>query len=299
MTVASLDDVHVSYGDTPALRGLTLSIPRDYGVTGFLGRNGAGKTTTIRAMLGLVAPSSGDVRLFGRSPVGDPSVREAASVMFAENGLLSELSVRENLAVWAGIWGMPSPRVAAVLDDLGIADLAGKRFRDLSSGNRRIAALARALLPRSDFLILDEPTSSLDPARAIEVRSMISELRADRNILISTHNLPEAEELCDHVFIIHEGRVVATGSPSELSAQAGCCIVRIEGARDRLSFRGEDYTTDREGLLRLPLRPSEKPSQLLAELVTEGHAVEEFRAARRSLAEVFISVTEPRAEATE
>lgn len=298
MTVASLDDVHVSYGDTPALRGLTLSIPRDYGVTGFLGRNGAGKTTTIRAMLGLVAPSSGDVRLFGRSPVGDRSVREAASVMFAENGLLTELSVRENLSAWAGLWGLPPTRVTGVLNDLGITGLAGKRFRDLSSGNKRIAALARALLPRSDLLILDEPTSSLDPARAIEVRRMISELRADRNVLISTHNLPEAEELCDHVFIIHEGRVVATGSPSELSAQAGCCLVRIEGL-DRFSFRGEDYTVNQEGLFRLPLRSNERPSELLSELVAEGHAVEEFKAATRSLAEVFISVTEPGSEVPE
>ncbi|MBN1435180.1 ABC transporter ATP-binding protein [Candidatus Fermentibacterales bacterium] len=288
--IALLDDVHASYGNTHALRGLDFSIPEGSGVIGLLGRNGAGKTTAIRAILGLVRPSAGSVRVFGLDPLEGSGVRRRSSVMFAEDGLLREMTVRENLRTWAGISGIATGRVGETMELLGITPMAGRRVSELSSGNRRITALARALLQDSDLLILDEPTSSLDPARAIDVRRMIATLREGRAILVSTHNLAEAEELCDYLVILHEGRAVAEGSPEALSEEAGACVVATE-SRGPVLFQGKSFLPGADGLARVPLPDGWGPAKLLAELIADGVLVTEFRPARRSLAEVFLSAT--------
>ena len=289
--IAGLDDVHVSYDGTPALRGLELDLYRGAGISGLLGRNGAGKTTTIRTILGLVRPSGGSVQVFGEDPSVSFGVRRRMSVMLAEDGLLREMTVRENLVSWAGLFGVDRRRVDELLEGFELMEMRGRRVSDLSTGYRRVVALARAMIPEYELLILDEPTSSLDPARAIEVRRMILDLKLDRTILISTHNLAEAEELCDHISIIHEGRIAAAGSPESLAGEARGCLVRTASG-GVLEIGGETLLPGPDDYVRVPLREGEQPSELLRRLVESGIAVAEFRPARKTLAEVFMEATD-------
>jgi len=282
--------VSVSYGAVTALDGLDLEIP-GRGVFGLLGRNGAGKTTAIRTVLGLVKTSAGCLEVFGEDPGRSGWNRRRTSVLFAEDGLVASLSVRDNLSVWAGLHGVgrgeASTRASAVLEEIGIADSAGTRVKDLSTGNRRLAALARTFLVPADMVILDEPTSSLDPVRAAEVRQVIGRLAGSRLVLLSTHNLPEAEELCDRVAIVDRGRALISGPPGELEGLPDRCFVRVESGPVR--HRGEEHAPDGEGGALIECIGS--PADLLAELLASGNRVVEFRPYRKSLSGVFLDLT--------
>lgn len=281
--------ISVCYGVVTALDGLDLEIP-DRGVFGLLGRNGAGKTTAIRALAGLVKASAGSLEVFGGDPAAGGS-RRRLSVLFAEDGLLPSLTVRENLRVWAGLHGRSrresDPRVAAVLDEIGIPDSSGIRVKELSTGNRRLAALARTFLLPADMVILDEPTSSLDPVRAREVRQVIARLAGSRLVLLSTHDLHEAEELCDRVAIIDRGRLVVSGPPESLDNLPDRWFVRVE--EGPVIFRGESHPPSEEG--GAVLGCGDAPADVLAELLASGNRVVEFRPYRRSLSGIFLDLT--------
>jgi ABC-2 type transport system ATP-binding protein len=189
-------------------------------VLGLLGPNGAGKTTTLHVLLGLVAPSAGSVRLFGLDP--HARKREALRrVAFASPEALMDwrLSVRENLGVYARLHGAPRGALERALERFELRDLAGQRFGELSLGQQTRAGLARALLHDPALLILDEPTSSLDPDVADRTRRQLLELRAERglSLLYTSHNMQEVESMCDRVVFLHRGRVVAEGTPLEIS----------------------------------------------------------------------------------
>ena len=169
-------DVFVKYGMITALDGLDLEIP-EKGVFGLLGRNGAGKTTAIRVITGLVWLSAGILNVFGENPWKRGFPRDRISVLFAEDGLSPSLTVHENLRVWAGFHGFNKEESGIfsreIIRKLGIEDMKQSRVSDLSTGNRRIVAVARTFMLPSDMVVLDEPTSSLDPVRAIEIRDVI------------------------------------------------------------------------------------------------------------------------------
>lgn len=273
-----------------ALNGFDLEIP-GRGVFGLLGRNGAGKTTAIRTIVGLVQPCSGEVEVFGGDPLNSLWNRDRISVLFAEDGLIPSLTVLENLSVWAGFHGVrrnDADRAGlALLDSTGNADLAGRQVKELSTGNRRLAALARTFLMPSDMVILDEPTASLDPVRASEVRMAIDRLSESRLVLLSTHNLPEAEELCDAVAIIDSGRVLLSGSPGLLEDTPGKLLVRAEAGS--LTYRGSVHEPGAGGTVIIDSEGD--PADVLAELLECGNRVTEFRPYRRDLAGVFMELT--------
>lgn len=282
--------ISVRYGGVTALDGLDLDIPAR-GVFGLLGRNGAGKTTAIRALVGLVVPFSGSLEVFG----GDPAVsgwnRDRISVLFAEDGLLPPLTAEENLIVWAGLHGVHRREAAglagAVLDSTGITAHARTRVKELSTGNRRLAALARTFMLPSDMVMLDEPTSSLDPVRAVEVRRAIDRLAESRLVLLSTHNLNEAEELCDLVAIIDGGRLVVSGPPGELERMPDRFLVRTEAGG--VDFRGTRHEPLTDGSV--VIECGDPAADVLAELLTAGNRVTEFRPYRKNLAGVFMDLT--------
>ncbi len=285
--MVSIRQLSVSYGTVCALDGLSLDIPGK-GVFGLLGRNGAGKTTTIRSILGLVKRDAGEVLVSGRDPSGDSSVRRRISVLFSEDGLVPALSVTDNLRVWAGLFSHGKAESEELADEilvkLGIGDMSGKSVRDLSTGNRRIVALARTFMLESDIYILDEPTSSLDPVRAVEVRKMISILAGVKPVVLSTHNLHEAEELCSEIAIIDSGKLVMTGRPGEMGADQGMYFVRSESYP--LVYRGSSIEPAEDGCVLL--ESDESPSDVLAELVGSGNRITEFRPMKRTLSEVFL-----------
>jgi ABC-2 type transport system ATP-binding protein len=275
----------VDYGMHRALDGLSLEIPSS-GLFGLLGRNGAGKTTTIRAIAGLVKPAAGSISVLGKAPEPESDVRKRISVLFAEDGLVVNMTARENLEAWGVVNGLPRRRSrdlsTAALKRLGILQQGGRLVRDLSTGVRRIIVLARAFMLERELVLLDEPTSSLDPVKAEEARDMLRDLAADRPILLSTHNLTEAEELCGSVAIIHLGRVVWNAAPG-LSGPAGVYEVFVEG--NALSWKGTAIEPDEKGMHLVDSGLG--PADTLAQLVSEGARIREFRPRRRGLADVF------------
>ncbi|MFO7948779.1 MAG: ABC transporter ATP-binding protein [Candidatus Fermentibacteraceae bacterium] len=285
----AIEGLHVRYGRIMALDGLDMRVPAG-GVTGLLGRNGAGKTTTIRAILGLVRPREGEIRVLDSPP--SRTTRARTSVLFAEHGLVPEMTLMENLVCWGMINSLglaeARSRAEAVLHTLGTLHSAAAPVRELSSGNRRLAGIARAFMLPRDLVLLDEPTASLDPVRAEEIRAGIRELAGHSAVLLSTHNLVEAEELCDRVVIIHNGRRLAGGTPEELSEPGDVHLVRTESGT--ALFRGQRHRPDGKGFVRLDSGVS--AADTLAELLREGNRVVEFRPERKSLSQTFLELAE-------
>jgi ABC-2 type transport system ATP-binding protein len=221
------------FGNVTALEGATFTIPVGQ-VVGLLGHNGAGKTTTIRLLNGLLGPTSGSARTLGLDPWQDgPTVRARSGVLTETPSLDERMSAREAMLFWAELWGVPRGEVRRRTEDLlerfDLAERADDRVGGYSRGMRQRLALARTLLHDPPLLFLDEPTAALDPIAAISVRDWVRSLAAgrDRTILICTHNLAEAQELCDRVIILRRGRVVADGTPEQV-ADAASIPVALE-----------------------------------------------------------------------
>ena len=202
-----------------ALQGISFEVRRGE-VLGLLGPNGAGKTTTLHVLLGLIRPTEGTVEVFGRDPQrrGDATLSRTA---FASPEALMDwrLTLIENLRVYAMLQGAQRGAVERALEQLEIASEARSKFGDLSLGQQTRAGLARALLADPELLILDEPTSSLDPDIADKTRRLLLEIRRARglSILYTSHNMSELEQVCDRVLFLRQGRIVAEGTPLEVS----------------------------------------------------------------------------------
>jgi ABC-2 type transport system ATP-binding protein len=210
------------FGENRALDGLDFAVRRGE-VFGFLGPNGAGKTTTVRVLNGILAPSAGEVRVFGLDPLArGAEVRRRSGVLTETPALYESLPARENLAIFGALYGVPQEalpgQVARVLELLGLADRADEKAGAFSRGMKQRLAIARALLHEPELVFLDEPTAGLDPEAARHVTELIEVLsRAEgRTVFLCTHNLLEAQRLCSRVAVINKGRLLAVGSPAEL-----------------------------------------------------------------------------------
>jgi ABC-2 type transport system ATP-binding protein/sodium transport system ATP-binding protein len=197
-------------------------------VFGLLGPNGAGKTTTLRILLGLLEPTSGRATLDGHSATEAPNeVKRRVGLVSAGTGLYQHLSVRELLLFFADLYGMPPADAEQELWHLsallGIQDLLGRRCGTLSTGQKQRVQLARALIHRPPILLLDEPTLGLDVLGSQVVAEFIQHLRSQgKAVLLTTHQLDEAERLCDRFGLLHRGRLVSSGTLLELQAATGC-----------------------------------------------------------------------------
>jgi ABC-2 type transport system ATP-binding protein len=215
------------FGDLVAVDKLNLEVfPGE--VFGFLGHNGAGKTTTIRLLNGVLAPSSGMACVFDLDPMDDgPAVRRQTGILTETPSLDERLTGRENLEIYADLYGVPpaevSDRVGHLLETFELAQRADERAGDYSKGMKQRLALARALLHRPPLLFLDEPSAGLDPLAARRVHEMITRLSHEerRTVFLCTHNLAEAQKLCDRVAVLEHGRLVALGTPADLARQWG------------------------------------------------------------------------------
>ena len=222
--VLRLDGVTRRFGRVVALDDLTLEVGTGE-VVGLLGHNGAGKTTTVRLLAGLLGPDAGLVRVGGLDPVVDgAAVRQRLGVLPARPIVDDRLTGTQNLAFAAAVFGM-APDVARdraeeLLAAFGLAARADERVGGYSTGLRQRLSLARVLLTEPEVLLLDEPTAALDPVAARQVISTLAVLasRSDRTVVVCTHDLAEAEALCDRVIVLANGRSIAEGSPAELAA---------------------------------------------------------------------------------
>jgi ABC-2 type transport system ATP-binding protein len=201
-----------------AVRGVTFSVRRGE-LFALLGTNGAGKTSTLEVLEGLAPPTEGSVRVLGHDPCRDRSlVRRRMGIMLQEGGFPSDLTVAETGRMWAGTLSASRP-VAEALEMVDLGHRARVAVRSLSGGERRRLDLAMAILGRPEVLFLDEPTTGLDPESRRRTWLLIRELlAAGTTVVLTTHYLEEAEELADRLAIMHQGRIVRTGTPAEVAA---------------------------------------------------------------------------------
>jgi ABC-2 type transport system ATP-binding protein len=212
------------YGEFTAVRDVSFTVP-DGEILGILGPNGAGKTTTIRMITGFLPPTDGQVTVNGHDLFAEPSrARREIGYLPETVALYPEMRVSEYLAFRARLEGMGRADARQAIGETVERCLIGEVERQiigtLSKGYRQRVGLAAAILHRPRVLVLDEPTVGLDPKQIIAIRELIRELGRDRTLLLSTHILPEVEQLCYRVLIIDRGRLVADGTPSELRHQA-------------------------------------------------------------------------------
>jgi ABC-2 type transport system ATP-binding protein len=279
------------FGSTVAVDDLTFAIRRGR-ITGFLGPNGAGKSTTLRALLGLVAPSSGEARVEGSRyrELSDPlgtvgAVLEAHSFHPGRSG-------RNHLRVLATAAGLPVARVDEVLAEVELTAAARRRTGGYSLGMRQRLSVAGALLGRPGLLVLDEPANGLDPEGIRWLRDFLRSFAAGGGtVLISSHVLPEVAQIADEVVIIHRGRLVAQEPlPALTTRSAGGSIVRSPEAdrlRERLAGNGIEATAAGDGELRVAA-PPERVGEAAA---AAGIVLHELRAEGASLEEVFLELT--------
>jgi ABC-2 type transport system ATP-binding protein len=229
----------IHFGEIVAVDGLSLEVGAGE-VFGLLGHNGAGKTTTVRLLNGVLAPRAGEMSVLGLSPTRDgPALRRRTGVLTEVPSVDDRLTALENLTFYGRFHSIPGRelprRVNELLEEFGLAERAKDRVGTYSKGMRQRLALARSLLHDPELLFLDEPTSGLDPVAARHVHALIGRLRERaRTIVLCTHNLLEAERLCDRVAVLRAGRVLAVGTPAELGERFGVGRVELEVEPERM-----------------------------------------------------------------
>jgi ABC-2 type transport system ATP-binding protein len=222
-SIIETTDLSRAFGAVQALNGLSLHV-HEGEVFGMLGPNGAGKTTTVRLLNSVLSPSRGKARVLGLDPVTQgAALRQRTGVLTETPSLYERLTARENLTIFAKLYSVPAAQVAArVNEQLELFDLTARaddRAGGFSKGMKQRLALARALLHQPELLFLDEPTAGLDPEAARHVTQMIQQLshQKGRSVFLCTHNLDEAQRLCDRVAVMNHGSLLACGSLDELS----------------------------------------------------------------------------------
>jgi ABC-2 type transport system ATP-binding protein len=305
--VISTHGLSKRFGGRVAVEGLTLAVPAGE-IVGLLGPNGAGKTTTLRMLAGIIAPTSGTATVNGLDPATAPEkVHEFVGFLTESPGFYERQSAARNLAYFAAFYDGIDAKAAARrgLERMGLADRGGDKVGAFSKGMKQRLALARVLLHEPRILFLDEPTAGLDPEAARDLRELIVSLKKEgRTILLSTHNLTEAEGLCDRIAVFHT-RLVALDTPGALRERQFERRTRVRLASVTEDFlaalRAEPFvrSAEREADGALDVRladPDRDRPRLVARLVEMGGQILEVREAERSLEDVYLSLIE---EATE
>lgn len=286
--VRAVDDISFSLGEGEVL--------------GLLGPNGAGKTTTIRMLISVLKPTSGTITIFGRELRKERS-RTLQDVAFASTytNLPLFLTVEENLHIHGMLFGMPraerAQRMKELLGFFEVYELRNNRVNQLSAGQRTRVMLAKAFLPRPKIALLDEPTASLDPDIALEVRAFVNQQRKKEgvSILFSSHNMREVAELCDRVIFLKAGKIVAVNSPLQLAAEAKQSIIHLKNVS--LIEKLQDYAAQHS--IRRDVQGSEVflhvseggEAKVLTELVELGVRFSAIAIEKPSLEDFFLKLT--------
>ena len=294
------------YGETPALRGVSFSIDRGQ-VVGLLGPNGAGKTTLMKILVGFLLPSSGTVRVADLDVVQQPrSVQERIGYLPENAPLYHDMLVQEFLHFCAEMRGLsPDARrssIERVVENCGLAEVITRPIGHLSKGYRQRVGLAGAMVHDPEILILDEPTTGLDPNQIAEIRVLIRELGKEKTLILSTHILPEVEATCDRAVILIDGLVRADGTLRELTRsreqvvttkvpdqiEARRVLVAVPGVAGIKSVSALDgFTT-----FRLSIEEDRQVGEAIAAALREkGWPLRELRRDERTLEQVFRELT--------
>jgi len=288
----------VRYGELVAVDGLSF-IARGGTVTALLGPNGAGKTSTVETLEGYRRPSDGTVRVLGLDPVADHRrLMPSIGVMLQDGGVATGIRPLEVLRLFASYYDDPDDP-DALLERVGLGDRRRVPWRHLSGGERQRLSLALALVGRPRVAFLDEPTAGIDPAGRQLIRRIVAELRdAGVCVLLTTHDLDEAERLADHVLIVDGGRLLAAGSPAELMGATDDGEIRFgappgldtASLARRLDGAAVTEVAPGEYLVATPATPA-AVAALTAWLAERDLPLAELRAGRKRLEDVFLRLT--------
>jgi ABC-2 type transport system ATP-binding protein len=309
--VITVEGLERRFGIVTALRDVSFTV-RPGQIYGLLGPNGAGKTTTVRILAGLIAPSAGRVRVvdleLGRD---NRQIRSLTGILTESPGLHDRLTARQNLTYYARLYGLTDAALRAAVDRylavVGLTDAADRRVGGYSKGMRQRVAIARALLHEPRVIYLDEPTSALDPEAAKSIRELVVTLRDEgRSIVLCTHNLDEAERVCDRIGILN-GRLLAEGTPAELRRRGRAAATRVA-----LDGGSVDASVLAAALGALPFvrnaraeggdlwvelaQPRRDTPELVRELVTRGARVMAVAEDVASLEQVYLELVGERGE---
>lgn len=231
-----IKNISKSFGTKKVLKGITCSL-RPGEIFGLLGPSGAGKTTLVKILTGRLIPDEGEAKLF-QSPTGqlNRSVYRRMGMVMDEPALYERLSCRDNLGLFARLYGVPDIRIRELLEKTGLKEAAKRPVNRLSKGMKQRLSIARALLHQPQLLFLDEPTSGLDPSTAAKIHGLLLEAQQKgATIFLTTHNMEEATKLCHNVALLHQGSIVEYGSPKDIcrsyNHQNEIHILKTDGTR--------------------------------------------------------------------
>jgi ABC-2 type transport system ATP-binding protein len=291
------------YGARRAIANLTFDAEQGE-IVGFLGPNGAGKTTTMRILAGYMPPTDGTAIVAGYDVVEESlEVRKRVGYLPETVPLYTDMTAVDYLKFMADLRHIPNSRERAyeTLERVNLSDRADGYIGNFSKGMRQRMGLAQALIHRPEVLILDEPTIGLDPAQVVEMRSVIRDIGKDRTVLLSTHILPEAQQICDRVLIINKGSIVAEDTPENLQSRlvgSQRVVLRVRGDSDGLTARiakikgVRDVEGKSDGSIEFEFAAGQdvRP-QVAKSTIQGGYELLEMRPIGMSLEEIFLELT--------
>jgi len=231
--IVEIDNLVKHYGEVEAVRGISLKIKRG-SIFGFLGPNGAGKSTTINTLITLLHPTGGSGTIAGYDLYDTNNIKKKVGAVFQEQTVDETLTGRQNLELHAGLYNLPKDitqqRITDLVEKVGLTDRLDEPVLNYSGGMRRRLEIVRGLLTEPEILFLDEPTIGLDPQSRSNIRDKIRQMNRERNITIflTTHDMEEAEDLCEEIYIIDQGKIVVKGTADELKSSLGHDFIIIE-----------------------------------------------------------------------
>ena len=291
------------YGDRRALHSISFDANQGE-IVGFLGPNGAGKTTTMRILTGYMPPTDGTAIVAGYDVVEESlEVRRRVGYLPETVPLYTEMTALDYLKFMADLRHIPDSeeRAYETLEMVDLQDRANGYIGNFSKGMRQRVGLAQALIHRPEVIILDEPTIGLDPAQVVEIRNVIREIGKDRTVLLSTHILSEAQQICDRVLIINKGQIVAEDTPENLQSRlvgSQRVVLRVRGDSDELpgkiqKLKGvRDVEAKPDGSVEFEFSAGQDVRPQVAKAVVQaGFDLLEMRPVGLSLEEIFLELT--------
>ena len=298
--IISLEHVNKELGKRQILKDVTLAVKQG-DIFGYLGPNGAGKTTTIRIILGLMAATSGKVSLLGQDAQVE-KVRQKIGFVLEADGLYDNLTAYDNLLYYAKLYDVaqPAQKVNEVLKLVGLAERTKDKVGTYSKGMRQRLALARAMAPDPEVLVLDEPTAGVDPTGQIEIRQLMLDMihKEHKTILLSSHNLDEVQRICNRIALIHKGQIRLYGELEQFKREMGQGGVVIETAEPipqitlaELQKLPEISVRDqKDGVLILNIGKTVDVSSIITLLAARGVKIEQVKKQEASLEDMYTTI---------
>ena len=299
MNALEIKQLTKTFGDLKAVDGVSFNVPEG-GIFGLIGRNGAGKTTTIRILMNIYEPDSGEI-IFRGNPIGQ-AFRDKVGYMPEERGLNGKMKILDALLFLAELKGVNGSqtldKAMDYLERFELADRAGKKIEELSKGNQQKVQFISTILHDPEFIILDEPFSGLDPVNTNLLKDIILDLKRDgKAVILSTHLMDFAEKMCDHISLIHEGKLVLHGQLNEIKNRFSRSHVMLHYEGELGFLNNLPYVSEVQDFgnhTGIEVSSPQYSQQLLQDLVNNNVKVLRFDANDISLHDIFLSQTRTR-----